>query len=161
MNIASPYTMGVYKLDPKAKLPTYATDGSGAFDLFATSAVYIGQNIVEYGLGFAVVLPNDYSLFILSRSGQGFKFQHRLSNCVGLIDADYRGEVKVQLYADELVTTDGRHTTKPLALMPDKAIAQGIVLYTPKTTIFEIQHLPETTRGTGGFGSTDNNQKVL
>lgn len=143
-------------LDPKAKLPTYATDGSAAFDLYAASARYIGWNLVEYGLGFSVEIPKDWGLFILSRSGQGFNMQQRLSNCVGLIDSDYRGEVKVQLFSDFVVKTDRSETYfSPVDLNPTKAIAQGVLLYVPQTTFEIVNELSDTARGTGGFGSTD------
>jgi dUTP pyrophosphatase len=136
------------KLHEKAKVPSYATDGSGAFDLYAAT-VQINEpsfGVHTFGLGFALEIPEGYGMFILSRSGHGFKNQMRLTNCVGLIDSDYRGEVKVQLIVD---------THQP-DFLPDssKAIAQGVILPIPKVEFYTVDELSETVRGAGGLGST-------
>lgn len=162
MQILNPYEVNIQLLHPAAKLPTYATDGSGAFDLYAATSRIVAGNVVEYDLGFAIELPKDYSLFILSRSGQGFNFQHRLTNCVGLIDSDYRGSVKVQIIADQITPTErgGHFISNPIPMDLTKAVAQGVILYTPKVKFNVVNKLSETTRGTGGFGSTDNKGNV-
>lgn len=162
MQILNPYEVNIQLLHPAAKLPTYTTDGSGAFDLYATNSRIIAGNVVEYDLGFAVELPKDYSMFILSRSGHGFKLQQRLTNCVGLIDSDYRGSVKVQMIADPITPTErgGHVLNHPILLQSTKAVAQGVILYTPKVKFNVVDKLSETTRGTGGFGSTDNKGNV-
>lgn len=147
------------KLHKDAVIPEYATDGSGAFDLFAVSYRKIFDNVYEYDLGFAVAIPKDYSLFILSRSGQGFKYQTRLSNCVGLIDSDYRGVVKVQLFEDfaEEDAFGGYYSDVTAYPYDDlsKAVAQGVILHTPKVQFNVVDELPRTLRGNGGFGSTN------
>jgi dUTP pyrophosphatase len=156
-----PYEMNVQLLHDNAKYPEYATDGSGAMDLFAATGRYVAKNVVEYDLGFAIELPKDYSLLILSRSGHGFKQQTRLTNCVGLIDSDYRGSIKVQLIADSVCDVKYHDTFNyPIELFPTKAVAQGFVVYTPKVKIYKVTALTETARGTGGFGSTDKQKGI-
>ena len=106
----------IKKLSPLAKEPTYATDGSGCFDLYSTNIVPMLVQEgwpVEVGTGLAFEIPLGYGMFILSRSGHGFKFDTRLANCVGFIDSDYRGEIKVKL------TCDVEHEeTMPMSIIP-------------------------------------------
>lgn len=146
------------KLIPEANAPQYATKGSGAFDIVATSVTRIARNVREYSTGLAFEIPEGYGMFILSRSGQGFKHQVRLANCVGLIDSDYRGELKVQVIADftgsaDLIGSTDLDNTKGFKV-GDK-IAQAVILPLPETLFEESEELSETERGTGGFGSTD------
>ena len=92
--------INIKQLSPLAKMPTYATDGSGWFDLYSINTlprlVQEGHPVV-FDTGLAFEIPPGYGMFILSRSGHGFNFDTRLANCVGCIDSDYRGEVKVIL----------------------------------------------------------------
>lgn len=151
------------KLDPNAILPTYATDGSGCFDLYATAAQWdTGGNqwgpvtpdvckwpvLVKTGLAFEI--PPGHTMFIFSRSGHGFKNATRLANCVGVIDADFKGEVCVKLtrdnYADE--------RTPLLNVRPGDRIAQAMIIPVPTVEFEEVDELSETARGAGGFGST-------
>jgi len=142
----------IKKLVPEAIVPKYATDGSGAFDLFATSVEKIHDNVYRVGTGLSFEIPKGYGLFILSRSGQGFNFNTRLSNCVGLIDSDYRGEVKVQLHSD-IVLTEDTDFDKLTYNVGDR-IAQGLLLQIPKVSFLQVEQLSETKRATDGFGST-------
>lgn len=136
----------VKKLSAHAILPTYATDGSGAMDLYATRKWYEKPDVVTYETGLSFEIPAGYSMLILSRSGHGFKSDLRLSNCVGLIDSDYRGGVIVNIRADGEVSAD---------LDLTKAIAQFIIVETPRIELIEVDKLSETDRGNGGFGHTD------
>lgn len=81
--------INIKKLSPLAKMPTYATDGSGCFDLYAINTlprlVHEGRP-VQFETGLAFEIPIGYGMFILSRSGHGFNFDTRLANCVGFID---------------------------------------------------------------------------
>src|SRR5574340_334966 len=99
----------VKKLHPSAIVPQYATPGAACFDLHAFGeewseherkhGVRVGfAEVFRTGLAFEV--PKDHVMLIFSRSGHGFKNDIRLSNCVGVIDSDYRGEVQVKLKAD-------------------------------------------------------------
>ncbi len=142
----------IKKLSPDAKTPTYATDGSGCFDLYGTNLLSItvqeGWPAI-IGTGLEIEIPPGFGMFILSRSGHGFKFDTRLANCVGFIDSDYRGEIMVKL------TTDiERDEAMPLTILPGDRIAQACILPVPRIGFNVVQALSETARGTGGFGST-------
>lgn len=134
------------------KIPTYATDGSGCFDIFpdflpdqVQSLSDIGGTIT-LGTGLFFEIPEGKALMVYSRSGQGFNYNTRLANCVGVIDSDYRGEIKVKL------TMDGDNY---LFIKPETAIAQGMIIDAPQVTFSVVEELSETQRGAGGFGSTD------
>lgn len=138
----------VKKLYPDAQLPTYATDGSAAFDIYAympgKEAVHVmGYDTFETGLAFEI--PEGHVMLIYSRSGHGFNHNVRLSNSVGVIDSDYRACIKVKLTADTFSQLHVNHGDR---------IAQGIIMPYPKVEFEEVDSLSETVRGTGGFGST-------
>lgn len=138
------------KTHPEAKLPTYATDGSGCFDLYAVSAETSPESKTAiYDTGLSVAIPKGFTLFVFSRSGHGFKRDLRLSNSVGAIDSDYRGKIMVKL------RSDGQHA--PL-IDTDHAIAQGAIIATPQVEFIEVDTLDETERGFGGFGHTDKKE---
>lgn len=145
-------TVKIKKVHPDAVIPTYATDGSGAFDLYAVGLPSTGITldnfihgpaIIDTGIAFEV--PPGYGMFILSRSGMGFKNDIRLANCVGLIDSDYRDTVKVKLTSDSEFEY-GVHN--------GDRIAQAVILPLPQVRFIEVDELSTTERGTGGFGST-------
>ena len=136
-------------LHPDARVPTYATDGSGAFDFYAIdSHRVLPSSTTVVPLGLALAIPQDYVLLLFSRSGHGFKHDLRLSNCVGVIDSDYRGEIKAKIKSDK---TSAEYT---YYFLPGDAIVQGIVLYAPRREFEVVDELDETERGDGGFGST-------
>ena len=134
------------------KLPQYATEGAGCFDIFPDLPKQYNYTItpesktatIDTGLFFEI--PKGKALMVYSRSGHGFKNNTRLANCVGVIDSDYRGELKVKL------TLDGNGH---FIIDPNKAIAQGMIVDAQQVQFNVVQELSETTRGTGGFGSTD------
>lgn len=148
----------VKKFDGKASLPVYATDGSGAFDLFANEVngmktigalVYEGHDVtVGTGLGFEI--PDGWVMLIFARSGNAFNFGVRPVNCVAVIDSDYRGEVKVKLTCDR---ADNEHDPV-LMVKPGDRVAQGLLVQVPKVSFVEVDQLSETARGEGGLGST-------
>lgn len=138
----------IKKLHPDAITPTYATDGSACFDLYAIDDGYVDDishpmDILGTGLSFEI--PEGYQMLIFSRSGHGFNHEVRLANCVGVIDSDYRGQVKVKLTAD----SEGM-----LAIKKGDRIAQAQIIPVHRVTFIETGDLTETERGTGGFGST-------
>lgn len=139
----------VKRLHPDAKLPTYATDGSACMDLYANvlpvDSVVEPEWSIRIGTGIAVEVPAGWALMIYSRSGDGFSRHLRLSNCVGVIDSDYRGEIKVQLRNDGLLKQAFEHGDR---------IAQAMLVRAPRVQIEEVEKLTETARGEGGFGST-------
>lgn len=140
--------VGVKKLDPAAKIPEYATDGAACFDISTTHLGHIppyDYQVFDTGLAFEI--PEDHVMLIFSRSGHGFKNDVRLSNCVGVIDSDYRGELKVKLRSD---AEEGY-----LTVNPGDRIAQGMVIKYDRVQFEEIEgELSVTVRGEGGFGST-------
>ena len=139
----------IKQLNPKAKVPTYGSEGAACFDFYACldkdELVVPPHTMVKVGTGLAFGLDFGNVLFMYSRSGHGFKHGLRFVNCVGVIDSDYRGEVMVGLYNDsdiEYVLKDGER------------IAQGIIQsYIPCNFVL-TDDLGETKRGAGGFGST-------
>lgn len=137
----------VKKVSEDAILPRYATDGSGCFDLFYKEDYEEEFDLVlEVSTGLSFEIPEGYVMLVFSRSGHGFKHDVRLSNCVGVIDSDYRGEVKVKLRGDEYNNLDFKY---------GDAVAQAMIVPVPKVSFIEVQTLSETARGEGGFGSTD------
>lgn len=136
------------KLSDDAITPTYATDGSAAFDLYATNSLpmYVGEaRPVTFQTGLAVEVPDGHVLLVFSRSGHGFKSGVRLANCVGVIDPDYRGSIDVKLTADE---------GGGLMVHAGDRIAQAMLFAAPRLELIEVDSLPSTERGRGGFGST-------
>lgn len=137
------------KLHDDAITPTYATPGSGAFDLYASAnhpQVFVGEGRPQtISTGIAVEVPEGWVLDIRSRSGHGFKSAVRLANCTGVIDSDYRGEIKVCLTAD---------AGGGMMVSPGDRIAQAILTPAPRVELIEVDTLTRTERGAGGFGST-------
>lgn len=142
----------IKKLDPAAILPTYATPGAACFDLYALPSssegamVRVGEPCtIPTGLAFEV--PEGHVMLIFSRSGHGFNSDTRLANCVGVIDSDYRGEVKVKLTRDQ-------SGADALNFKPGDRVAQAMVIPVQQVAFTEVSELSATERGAGGFGST-------
>lgn len=141
------------KLGEGARIPTYGTKGAACFDIYATGVIQKAGNVFEYSTGLYFEIPEGHVLMVYSRSSQGFKYQTRLSNCVGVIDSDYRGELKVQTISDVLYGEDVGLGFDPFDL--SKAIAQGMIIPVEQVQFEVIDSLSETERGSGGFGSTN------
>jgi dUTP pyrophosphatase len=136
----------VKKLDGKAILPKYATDGAGCFDIHSTTAGFVSENqTMVFSTGLSFEIPDGFVMLVFSRSGHGFKNNVRLSNCVGVIDSDYRGELKVKLTSD----TDGS-----IVVERGDRIAQAMIIPFPKVNLVVVDELSKTDRGAGGMGST-------
>ncbi len=144
---ANTMQVNVKKLHTAAQLPEYATAGAACFDLRAIDGGEVGPNggTLACRTGLAFEVPAGHVMLIYSRSGHGFKNSVRLVNAVGVIDADYRGEVAVKLINDS-----------PLAfhVEPGDRIAQAMIIPAPAVTLVEAAELSDTDRGAGGFGST-------
>lgn len=137
----------VKRLYDSAILPTYATDGSGCFDIYTMLNGDTDYNEPHtYSTGLAFEVPEDHVMLIFSRSGHGFKNDVRLSNCVGVIDSDYRGELKVKLICDKIGWG--------LEVNAGDRIAQGMIIPVAKVSFEEVGELSDTERGTKGFGSS-------
>lgn len=141
----------VKKLNSKAQIPQFQTDGAAGFDVKVIdvddSTVSPGQSKV-FGTGLAFEVPEGYVMLVFSRSGMGFKHDLRLSNCVGVIDSDYRGELKVKLAYDGM---------ESYTVAEGERVVQCVILETPKVEILEVEELSDTDRGSLGFGSTGKN----
>ena len=131
------------------KLPFYATEGSAGMDLTAC----IDEDIVLKPLdrrliptGIAIKLPSaEFGAFVFARSGLATKKGITLSNCVGVIDSDYTGEIKVGII---------NLSNEEYTLKNGERIAQLVVMPVNKVKLTEVGELEETPRGAGGFGST-------
>ncbi len=138
----------VKKLNPNVKLPAYKTKGSSGMDLmaFIENKIIIKPNTSELiPTGLSVAIPEDLEIQIRPRSGIASKFKVSVLNTPGTIDSDYRGELKVILF---------NHSNKDFIVNNNDRIAQMILVPVLKVEFEEIDNLPETLRGSGGFGST-------
>lgn len=138
------------------KMPTKGTEGAAAYDCYAKETVEVGYNPVLIGLGFALELPEGYHAEIVPRSSVGLKTNLRQPNCVGIIDSDYRGEVKAMYELKPLLDTDGCafYPRSPYAIRKGERIAQMIIKKNEDVELVEVDELSDTKRGADGFGST-------
>lgn len=138
----------ILRLDPDLPLPAYATPGDAGADLVAREDVVLaprgGRALVPTGA--AVALPEGYAGFVQPRSGLALKHGVTCLNTPGLIDSGYRGELKVLL-----VNTDPEH---PFTVRRGERIAQLVVQRVEHAAFVEVDELPASVRGEGGFGST-------
>lgn len=129
-------------------MPKPATEGAACFDIQSATEAVIpagGTAILDTGLRFHI--PVGHALMVYSRSGHGFKHDVSLSNGTGVIDSDYRGELKVKL------RNDG---AEPFTVKHGDRIAQAMLIKLPSLNMIAGTVENDTTRGTGGFGSTGN-----
>ena len=141
--LASP-VLKIKRLDKSLPLPAYATPGSAGIDLYAAHDSYIMNMSEPIGTGIQIALPEGYAGVVRSRSGLYFK--HDVVCFHGLIDWDYRGELKVKLEKFSL----GAYTIKK----GDRIAQLTLPAYIGQVKIVEVQKLDETERGCNGFGST-------
>lgn len=139
----------IKKLDEKAIIPTYGTEYSAGADLYALLdedlEIKPGETIM-IGTGLAMAIPTGYAGLIYARSSLSSKKGLAPANKVGVVDSDYRGEIKVPLFNQSKETQ---------IIAKNERIAQ--IIFTPylKVNFQETDELDDTTRGTGGFGSTN------
>jgi len=139
----------IKKLRDNAKIPQYATSGSAAADLcFAGDAEVVispGETyLIPTGLSISMG-RDDVAAFIYARSGLASKRGIAPANCVGVIDSDYRGEIKVALR---------NYSSEPFTVCPGDRIAQMAIAPVYKACFEEAETLDGTDRDDGGFGST-------
>ena len=150
------------KLLPGGKMPTKGTEGAAAFDCYAREDITIGEEPALIGLGFALELPPGYHAKIFPRSSTGLKTNLRQPNSCGIIDSDYRGEVKamyesklseheVKQYGNSIGVITG---VEPYKITKGDRIAQMLIERNVDVEFVEVEELSETDRGAGGFGST-------
>lgn len=141
--------INVKKLNENAQLPFRATRGSAGADLFAcidTDIVVLPQERVLVPTGIAIELESpETGAFIFPRSSLSSKFGISLANCVGVVDSDYRGEIKAPVI---------NHSNEPYTIHNGERIAQMVILPVILPTFAEADELTETQRADGGFGST-------
>ncbi len=135
--------------DNDLPIPSFATRGSAGLDLPACLSEEV---IIQPGerriipTGFAVALPEGYEAQIRPRSGMASKFGLTMANSPGTVDSDYRGEIKIIAInlGEEAVT-----------IRRGDKICQMIISRIPKVELVQVEELPKTVRGKGGFGHTD------
>ena len=140
--------LNIKKLNEKATIPTYGTEYSAGADLYACMEqdVLIKPNeTVFIKTGIAMEIPVGYAGFIYARSGLSTKKGLAPANKVGVIDADYRGEIMVALH---------NHSNEEKTVGKNERIAQIVITPFLKVDFNEVENLSDTVRGTGGFGST-------
>lgn len=144
-------TLAVKKIDERAILPKYATNGSCGLDLFSFEDITIyPQSCVTVNLGLAVEIPEGHKGEIQSRSGLRKKFL--VTALYGLIDHDYRGPLSVQL----------KNEGDMKVFLPAKmSLAQLVVSPYTSVEVKEVEKLSDTARGVGGFGSTGLNARFI
>ena len=138
----------IKKLNPSVQLPSYKTYGASGMDLMA----YLEKPInLEPGksclvsTGLSVAFPKEYEIQIRPRSGLAAKNNISVLNTPGTIDSDYRGELKIILF---------NHSNKNFIINNNDRVAQMVLTPIIKIELEEINELPESVRGEGGFGST-------
>ncbi|WP_208370346.1 dUTP diphosphatase [Helicobacter pylori] len=136
----------IQKIHPNALTPEYQTEGSSGFDLHAAEEVTIKPHSVGLvKIGICLSLEVGYELQVRTRSGLALNHQVMVLNSPGTVDNDYRGEIKVIL---------ANLSDKDFKVQVGDRIAQGVVQKTYKAEFIECERLDETSRGSGGFGST-------
>lgn len=142
-------TLKICKVRDDAKIPVRATDGSAGLDLCACIDEPLTLHGGETALiptGLAIQLPSaEYAAFVFARSGLAIKHGIGLTNSVGVIDSDYRGEIKVGVI---------NQVAESYTISPGERIAQLVVMPVSMMPVAECDRLDDTVRGAGGFGST-------
>ena len=138
----------IKKLDPSVKLPHYKTEGSSGMDLmaFLKTPIKIPPGKSELiPTGLSIAIPGDTEVQIRPRSGLAAKSNISVLNTPGTIDSDYRGEIKIILF---------NHSNNEFIVSNNDRIAQMVLMPVLKLEFEEVKDLPNTIRGSGGFGST-------
>ena len=138
----------VKKLHPNAKLPSYGSAEAAGADLYAcleeTVTIAPGE-IFWVPTGIALEVPKGCAGLVYARSSMGAKRGLAPANKVGVVDSDYRGEIRVVLL---------NHSKQPQILEPGERVAQFVITPVLQPQYEEVEELTDTTRGSGGFGST-------
>ncbi|MEX2194814.1 MAG: dUTP diphosphatase [Thermoleophilaceae bacterium] len=140
-------TLRFSRLSEAASPPLRAHDGDAGYDLFAAETATLGPGErASVGTGIAVAIADGHAGLVLPRSGLALRHGIALVNAPGLIDAGYRGEVRVLL-----LNTD---RAEPFEIEPGDRIAQLVIARVEAPEVVEVVSLEETARGAGGFGSS-------
>ena len=134
-------------------LPAYATPGAAGMDVAAAENVTLQPGSRHaVATGFAMAVPGGYEIQVRPRSGLALKYGISVPNTPGTIDSDYRGEIKVILI---------NHGGEPFAIARGDRIAQLVVAPVSIARFEEVETLDETSRGSGGFGSTGGHGQLV
>jgi dUTP pyrophosphatase len=137
----------VRRLDVRAQLPTRAHDSDAGLDLYALDETELAPGArAQVRTGIAVEIPPGHAGLVVPRSGLAARHGIALVNAPGLIDAGYRGELQVLL-----LNTDREHVYR---VRGGDRIAQLVVTAVATPAVLEVEELPESPRGAGGFGSS-------
>ena len=140
-------TVRIRRLDASVDLPAYATDGSAAFDLAASTDTTIAPGEVRLvPTGLVIEVPEGMFLAVFARSSTPLKRGLMIANGVGVVDSDYRGPT------DEVKIPTLNFTAAPVQVSKGDRIAQGILLPSPRVEWEEVEELSNASRG--GFGAT-------
>lgn len=144
----------IKKLCQSAVIPSYAHNSDAGLDLVATSKTIDEYGNIVYGFGLAVEIPDGYVGLIFPRSSI-YKQSIYLTNCVGVIDSGYRGEISAK-FKPSLVLETRVNCKKltPDAYEVGDRIAQMIILPYPRIEFVEVEELSDSERGAQGYGST-------
>ena len=138
--------MRIKQIHPKFKLPIKSTQGAGAFDIYMPESGSVFGNVpTPVPLGFAAKVPDGHVALIFPRSGVGTRVGLELNNTCGIIDSDYLGEWKAFLR-----TKSGKH----FSWNADDRVLQFLIVPVSNETLELTDDLGESSRGSGGFGST-------
>jgi len=142
-------TVKIKKLRENAVVPKRATEFSAGADLYACidePVTIAPSGLAKIPTGIAIELPRgDFAAFLFARSGLGVKHGITLSNSVGVVDSDYRGEICVGLC---------NVSSEPYTIQPNERVAQMVIIPVACADFVEAEELSDTVRGEGGFGST-------
>ena len=139
-------TLPIRFTHPQAELPTRAHPTDAGLDLAASETTQVAPRVVTLvPTGIAVAIPEGHVGILAARSSLAVKKAMTLANGVGVIDSDYRGEIKIPI-----IPLDGCHNL----IQAGQKIAQLIILPIALPTVEVVSELPESARGLGGFGST-------
>ena len=137
----------IKKLTDTAKLPVYGSSYAAGADLYSDEGAFTvapGETHLVH-TGLSIEIPEGYGGFIYARSGLATKRGLAPANKVGVIDADYRGEIMVSLH---------NHSDEPQTVEAGERVAQLVIAPFLKAEFEEADELSDTVRGEGGFGST-------
>lgn len=144
--MTEPLRVAVRRLDAALPLPTYAQTDDAGLDLHAAEDVTLAPGArVLVPTGIALAIPPGFAGFVLPRSGLALRHGVTVLNTPGLIDAGYRGEVKVLLV---------NHGQLSVALNRGERVAQLVVQRIERVMLAPVSQLPNSARGSGGFGSS-------
>jgi len=142
----SPIHVTLKRLDSELPAPQRLHEGDAGLDLVTAVDVVLGPGErAQVPTGIAVAIPEGHAGLVLPRSGHAARHGIALVNSPGLIDAGYRGEIKVLLI---------NHGEEDVSFQRGERIAQLVIIALPGVVVREVDDLPESQRGDGGFGST-------